>query len=634
MRCTKRILTVHIGKDIARLGSAVFALIVLAAGSVLTQPASPPQITRIDPPNWWPALPDPMLLIYGRNLSGAHFVVRGSGISLRKTQVSSNGDYAFLWLATKSASPQHLRITAATAEGSANAVFELKQREPGTGRYQGFTSSDVMYLIMTDRFADGDPSNNEPGYAPDEPRGWHGGDFRGIDEHLNYLQQLGVTTLWTTPILSNGNMPQSYHGYAAVDLYAVDSHFGSLADYQHLVSDLHARHMKIVFDIVPNHIGVEHPWVHDPPTPDWFHGTPERHTHVRSNFEELADPHAAPADALDVTHGWFTDAMPDLNQENPLVSTYIIQNAIWWVETAGLDGFRIDTFPYVGRKFWSNFHQRLHDIYPSLTTVGEVYNGDPTITSFFAGGASHDGIDTGLYTPFDFPSYFAMRDVLLHDKPMTTLASVLSEDHLYPHPERLITFFGNHDTRRFLSEPGASPERLKLAFALLATLRGMPEVYSGDEIGMEGGDDPDNRRDFPGGFKSGTHDAFKDSARTTAEHDLFAWSSTLFHLRMDHAAIRSGDQQDLVADSTAIAYLRGTNLSEGCSATNQAERILVVVSKASESRTVDIPTLNTGLTNCSVFKPLFPSTAALIKSMDGKLSVTLGSNEVAIYSVH
>jgi glycosidase len=443
------------------LSRIVLLLFLFAPASALPQTAPrseiiKPEITKIDPPNWWPQLPDPMLLIYGRNLAAAHFALQESGVAILKMKTSANGHYAFLWLATQNAQPQTLHIVASNAAGAATGTFALMMRDQAHKRYQGFGPADVMYLIMTDRFADGDPSNDQPGYAPDAPRGWHGGDFRGIDEHLDYLRQLGVTTLWLTPILSNGDMPDSYHGYASVDLYAVDSHFGSLADYQHLVNDLHARGMKIVFDIVPNHIGVQHPWVRDPPTSDWFHGSFEHHPHVQFNFEKLVDPHSAPADSFDITHGWFTDQMPDLNQENPQVAQYLIQNAIWWIETAGLDGLRIDTFPFVGRAFWSQFHEQLHSLYPNLTTVGEVFNGDPTITSFFAGGVSHEGIDTGLYTPFDFPMYFSLRDVLLHGKPMSDLARVFADDHLYPRPERLVPFFGNHDTRRFLSEPGAT----------------------------------------------------------------------------------------------------------------------------------------------------------------------------------
>jgi glycosidase len=611
------------------IGFVLIAVFFLPAPA---QTSAAPVISRIDPPNWWVALPDPMLLVYGQNLGDARFTVLGHRVRIEKTQASANGHYAFLALSEKGAPAQRLRVRASNAAGSSEANFELKAREPEDGRHQGFSAADVMYLIMTDRFADGDPANNQPGYDPGAARGWHGGDLRGVDAHLDYLKELGATTLWLTPILSNGKEPDSYHGYAAADLYAVDSHFGTLNDYLNLVRDLHARNMKIVFDIVPNHIGLESPWVHDPPSPDWLHGSVEQHRQTRYNIEELADPHATAADSWDITHGWFVDAMPDLNQENPLVSKYLIENAMWWIETAGLDGFRIDTFPYVGRPFWSEFHRQLKAVYPKLTTVGEIFNGDPTLTSFFAGGVVHDGIDTGLYTPFDFPTFYGIRDVLVHDKPMTALRAVLGADHLYPHPERLVTFFGNHDTKRFMSEQGATADRLKLAFVLLATMRGMPEIYSGDEIAMVGGDDPDNRRDFPGGFKSSSHDAFTAAGRTSDEQEMFTWAAGLFRLRALHEAFASGDQQDVMADATAIAYLRSKNLKDGCSA-NGPERILVVVSKDPAARSLEIPTAKTGLSNCTVFKPLFPASAGEVNRQDGKVLVPVATNGSAIYSV-
>jgi glycosidase len=611
-----------------------FLPLVALSVDLFAQPA-PPVINKIDPPNWWPALPDPMLLIYGRNLNGARFGVTGKDVRIMQSRASANGHYAFLWLATKEAGPQNIEIEASNTEGSNNAQFALQARPAAQRRYQGFNPADVIYLVMTDRFEDGNRENDQPGYAPDAPRGWHGGDFAGVRQHLDYLQELGVTTLWTTPILSNGNMPDSYHGYAAVDLYAVDSHFGTLDDYRRLADDLHGRGMKIVFDIVPNHIGVQHPWVQDPPTPDWFHGSLEHHEHVESNFEALLDPHAPPGEWFDITHGWFTDGMPDLNQENPLVAGYLIQNAIWWIETAGLDGLRIDTFPYVGRAFWSQFHGEIHSLYPELTTVGEVFNPDATITSYFAGGTSHDGIDTGLDTPFDFPMYFALRDVLLRGKPMTELRSVLAQDHLYPHPEKLVTFFGNHDTVRFLSEPNSSLAKLKLAFALLATLRGTPEIYSGDEIAMEGKEDPDNRRDFPGGFTAGAHNAFMPDRRTAEEGDVFAWNSALFHLREAHAALANGGQQDLFADSNAFAFLRGTNLDTGCrgeSGRGVPERILVLANDSDLLHQIELKTSKTGLDNCTLFTPLFPPSAHAIKSDGAKLETILESG-AAIYAV-
>ena len=350
---------------------------------------------------------------------------------------------------------------------------------------------------MTDRFANGNRVDIRAGDNRPAARGWHGGDFAGIEQHLDYLRELGVTALWTTPVVSNGAMPESYHGYAATDLYAVDAHFGSLDDYRHLSDALHARGMKLIIDLVPNHIGVQHPWVLDPPAPGWFHGTLEDHRAARHNFYELVDPHAPRQAWSDITTGWFTDAMPDLNQENPLVSRYLIQNALWWVETASLDGIRLDTFPYVDRAFWQAFNTTLHSVYPHLTTIGEIYHRDPEVTSFFAGGVAHGGIDTGLDTPFDFPVYFALRETIAHGGPMTELTKVLRQDALYPHPERLVPFIGNHDTTRFFTEASGSVPKVKLALGLLLTLRGMPQIYSGDEIGMAGRETRTTAATFP-----------------------------------------------------------------------------------------------------------------------------------------
>jgi glycosidase len=336
-----------------------------------------------------------------------------------------------------------------------------------------------MYLIMTDRFADGDTSNDNSPAERAKPRGWHGGDLRGITEHLDYLQSLGITTVWITPVYQNKG-PESYHGYGATDMYAVDEHFGTLDDLKTLAASLHQRGMKLVLDMVPNHVGPTHPWVNDSPEPDWFHGTQANHSAAQGEFKPLVDPHSAWRDRRDITEGWFAGILPDMNQENPAVAQYLTQNAVWWTEEAGLDGIRLDTFPYVGRQFWHGFDEELHTLYPRLTTVGEVFNPDPTITSAFAGGAARTGldlaIDTGLDTPFDFPSYFALRDVFLNDAPMSRLADVLRFDALYPHPERLVPFLGNHDVTRFMSQPGATLQRLNLAFTVLTTMRGMPHL--------------------------------------------------------------------------------------------------------------------------------------------------------------
>ncbi len=599
------------------------------SGSDLSAPEKP-MIDKIDPPDWWARFPSPMLLVHGRGLHGAQFTVSGKGVTLVRTQSSVNGHWAFLWLDTKNAPAQKLAIVVRRGSAQASASFPLACRNPTAHGYAGVSPADILYLIMPDRFADGTPDHS--GNDRTAARGWHGGDLAGIEQHLDYLSKLGVTTVWTTPVVSNGAMPESYHGYAAVDLYAIDSHLGTLAAYRHLSDALHARGMKLVIDFVPNHVGAAHPWLDDPPASDWFHGTRASHLSVGSDFYQLVDPHAALRDSLHITTGWFTESMPDLNQENPLVEQYLIQNALWWVETAHLDGIRLDTFPYVGRKFWHDFNAALHNEYPHLTTVGEIFHSDPLITSYFAGGATHEGIDTELDTPFDFPVYSTLRGVLIGGKPMTELSNILRQDALYPHPERLVTFIGNHDTTRFLTEAHGSMAKLKLALGLAITLRGTPLIYSGDEIGMTGGDDPDNRRDFPGGFPGDKQNAFVSEERTSAQAEAFAWTSGLLTLRKTHSELRGGIEQNLLATDALFVYARAYD-SSGCKPDRSQERILVIVNQAGVAKTAEIASGHTVLAGCTEFQTLVPTPSVAIEISGGGLKITAPAESLTVLSV-
>ncbi len=552
---------------------ARFALLTFLTVTAAAQSAAP-IIAKIDPPNWWANMPKAMLLVKGDHLEGAQFHADKSSIKFEKLSISPNGHWAELWLAGAPARPEDITITAETPGGRTSAPFHFLARRAAADGFAGFSSKDVMYLIMTDRFADGDLTNDGPDATSAatspaaeaerlKPRGWHGGDLRGIIDHLDYLKTLGITTVWITPAYQN-HEANSYHGYGATDMYAVDEHYGTLADFRALGAALHTRGMKLVLDTVPNHIGPAHPWVNDEPEPDWFHGIKASHHEAQGNFLPLANPHAPWRDQRDVTQGWFADVLPDMNQENPAVAQYLIQNAVWWIEEAGVDGLRIDTFPYVGRPFWARFHATLHDLYPKLTTVGEVFNGDPTVTSTFAAGVTRTGVDTGLYTPFDFPIHFGIRNVFTGAAPMTQLADLLRQDSLYPHPERLIPFLDNHDTVRFLSESGASEADQRLALAFLLTNRGMPQLYTGDEIAMRGGEDPDDRHDFPGGFpqtpaqssSTANRNAFDPSTQTRDEHAMFTWTQALLKLRSAEPALQTGAEQLVYTSADTIAYVR------------------------------------------------------------------------------
>jgi glycosidase len=599
-----------------------------------TQAMGAPCVDKVDPPNWWIGLPSPMLLVHGARLKGARFSVSGTGASITQSEIMANGHYAFLWLSTKATTPQSIVIRASTAAGSASVRFRVDRRTPAP--HAGFSSADTMYLIMTDRFADGDVSNDPQPSERALARGWHGGDFRGIEQHLDYLQQLGVTTLWTTPVYDNDGGTQAYHGYSATDLYKTDPHFGSMADLRQLSDALHRRGMKLVLDTVPNHVGAMHPWATDPPMPDWFHGTRADHRIASDRFQAVIDPHATWEQWRDVTEGWFANVLPDLNQENPLVRQYLIQNVIWWVENTGADGLRYDTFPYVGRAFWQALDQELHGLYPHLTTVGEVFNGNPVITSYFAGGVNHEGIDTGLSTPFDFPMYFALRNALsqpdsagpARGNGMFAIAGILGQDWLYPHPERLVTFLGNHDTGRFASQPGVTTTDLKLAFALLATMRGMPQIYSGDEIAMRGGEDPENRHDFPGGFPGDAQNAFTASGRTPEQAGVHDWVASLFGFRAHHPILATGEQQDIFYDESALIFVRTSDLRKGCGA-DSGEHYVIAVNSSDQPREVKLDLNRTALEGCRDFTGEIGSSAVL-HSTGSELTVPLAPKQAEI----
>jgi glycosidase len=587
-----------------------------------------------------------LLLLSGHDLEATHVACNLPTLRVSRTQSTAGGKYLFVWLKIAADAKSGTAVCRiATPKGTTSFELPLAARTPTLGRFQGLSPDDVMYLIMPDRFANGDPTNDEPTEAPgshdrSKPRAYHGGDLRGVQNHLPYLKDLGVTTLWLTPIVKNG-AAQDYHGYGAADLYAVDAHLGALKDYQDLVAGAHKQGMKIFFDAVPNHVGPKHPWVANPPLPDWFHGTLQHHIDSFSPlkgsfygkasgqpvgndpFELLIDPHAPVRLKRNITDGWFFGILPDINTENPIVEQYLLQNSIWWAETSGLDGFRVDTFPYIGRKFWANWNTGLRRIYPYLTTVGEVFHPDPSVTSFFVGGVKrYDGIDSGLSTVFDFPMYFALRDVLLRGAPAGRIADVLRHDALYVHPEVLVPFFANHDVPRFSSAEGSSPAKLKLAFGLTLTLRGIPEIYYGDEIGMPGGGDPDNRRDFPGGWIGDTNNAFIESGRTRDQQEIFSYVQSLLRIRREHAALRSGRLWHLASDESAYVFFRES----------EEERVVVAFNNADQPRELRIALGDTPAQDAAAIGILFGEGKAELSK--GELRITMPAQSISIFSLN
>jgi glycosidase len=570
-----------------------------------------------------------MLLLNGEHFTGARFTI--NDIAIDHTVISDNGHWAELWLEKDAAKSGSVTITAQSAQGQTTTPFRFDTRRGGTDGFAGFSSKDVMYLIMTDRFADGDTTNDGPdaknpaasAEAQAERKnahGWHGGDLRGIEQHLDYLQALGINTVWITPVYQNHDR-NSYHGYGATDMYAVDEHYGSLDDLKSLSKALHTRGMKLVLDTVPNHVGPAHPWVNDEPEPTWFHGTKAKHTVAQMEFQPLTNPHAPWSTQRDITEGWFVDTLPDNNQSNPANAKYLTQNAIWWTEEAGLDGLRIDTFPYVQRDFWTQFNGTLHTLYPNLTSVGEVSGTDPIINSSFAGGVTRDGADTGLWTPLDYPLHFAIRNAFTGASPMTELATILRQDSLYPHPERLVPFLDNHDLVRFASEPNATLQGGKLAMAFLATVRGMPQLYSGNELYMDGYQDPDNRRDFPGGFAGGKGDVFQSASRTPVQAEMFDWTSRLLAVRKATPALQTGALQILYTSTDSIVYTR----------TEDRQHVLIALHRGGEDVTLHVPTENTSLAGLQNGTALFGGGS--VRSEKNGITIELPANGALITSM-
>ena len=556
---------------------SILALACLGA-SAHAQNAPAPSVSKVEPPSWWAAhTVNPVrLLVRGRDLHGARVTSTHRGIETSAVVVNPAGTYVFVSVRiSPNAAPGEYPLTLETAGGRTSIPFRLNVPLDPATHFQGITTDDVIYLIMPDRFANGDAANDVPAGAPREatdrknPRAFHGGDLRGIINRLPYLKDLGVTALWLNPWYDNWNgintcdkpwCPNTYyHGYHAIDYYAVEDHFGDMRTLRELVEKAHALGIRIIQDQVANHVGSQHPWVRDPPLDNWFHGTFERHLSNPFQGDLLLSPHASDASRRPTLDGWFSDDLPDMNQEEPEVARYEMQNALWWVGITGMDGIRQDTIQYMPRTFIRDLSHALHRQYPKMWMVGEVFDRDPVHVSYFLGARTGwDGVDTELDSLFDFPLWQTSLDAFANKAPMTALRSMLRNDALYSDPARLVVMTNNHDVHRVASVEGMTLEGSMLHHAFLLSVRGIPQLYYGDEIFMEGGDDPDNRRDFPGGFAGDARNAFERSGRTPQEERMFQWTREWLKLRREHAAMRHGRLIDLLSETDAYVFARQT----------------------------------------------------------------------------
>jgi neopullulanase len=583
-------------RSTARLPTVALLLCALCALCCAAASAQTPQVTKVEPPNWWAghSINPVRLLVRGRDLGGARVeavshqpasaLTAGApgetGIRTGLVRANERGTYLFLDVHVEpNARPGRRRIRLRTPGGAVDFDFDILQPLARAGRFQGFTTDDVIYFIMPDRFADGDPSNNDPAKSPGlydrrRPRFYHGGDFQGIIDRLPYLKDLGVTALWINPVYDNTDRlderetyPETpggpkrpttaYHGYGAIDMYAVEEHYGTTAKLRELVDKAHSMGLKVIQDQIANHTSPYHPWATDRPTPTWYYGTVENH--LSNNWQKWTtmDPYATGETRRRNLEGWFIDILPDLNQDDEEVRRYLIQNTLWWLGHIGFDAIRMDTLPHVPRHFWRDWSAAIKREYPNVNILGELFDGDPALLAYFQRGrAGHDGIDPGIDTLYDFALFYAVRDAFAKGQPVRKVAQVLAKDWLYPDARVLVPFLGVHDMERFMFEPGATVEGLKLAQTFIMTTRGTPLLYYGDEIAMTGGPDPDNRRDFPGGFPGDTRNAFTRAGRTAAENDVFDHLRRLARLRAELEPLRRGSVLHLYDEEQQTVFAR------------------------------------------------------------------------------
>ena len=561
-------------------------LTALLLGGTLAMNAAQ-KIDRIEPTNWYVGMKNPsvQLMVYGKDIRSAEVSTNYPGVKIDSLVRLDSPNYLLVYMNIKDAQPGTMKLCFKTGKNKTNVNYELKARDMKGEDRQGFTNADVLYMLMPDRFASSGKNLEVKGlnaYKVDrsQPSLRHGGDLEGLRQHLDYFTELGVTALWFTPVLEN-NSPDhgktsTYHGYATTDYYRVDPRFGSNADYRRLVDEAHKKGLKVVMDMIFNHCGFEHPWVKDMPTKDWFN-TPEwlypenqkytvktqtmdgeqttntKYLQTSYKLTPVLDPYASKVDLHETVDGWFVPTMPDLNQRNEHLMTYLIQNSEWWIETVGIDGIRMDTYPYADREGMARWMKALNDEYPNFNTVGETWVTEPAYTAAWQKDSPLSEVNSNLKTVMDFSFFDRINQAKSEEtadwwKGMNRIYNSLCYDYLYKDPSHVMAFIENHDTDRFLGD-GTDTLALRQALALLLTIKRIPQLYYGTEVLMNGTKsvtDGNVRRDFPGGFPGDTHNAFTAEGRTKAENDMFRWLSRLLHWRKGNDIIAKGTQTQFI----------------------------------------------------------------------------------------
>ena len=550
-----------------------------------------PDVTRIDPTNWFTDMQDPtlQLMVYGKDIKFADVTTDYPNVKIDSLVRLDSPNYLLVYLNLKGAKPGEINLTFSNKNGKKTIrKYQLKAREmAGTDR-KGFDISDVLYMLMPDRFANGNPKNDVIKGMEDqlcnrnEPSLRHGGDLEGLRQHLDYFTDLGVTALWLTPVLENdrpadNGKNSTYHGYATTDYYRVDPRFGTNEEYKALVNECHKKGLKVVMDMIFNHCGDYHPWakgtrldengktIKDYPSKDWFN-SPNYGLQTSYKLTPVLDPYASKVDMAETVDGWFVPSMPDLNQRNPHVIKYLIQNSIWWIETVGIDGIRMDTYPYADRQAMADWMKVLNKEYPNFNTVGETWVTEPAYTAAWQKDSKLSDINSNLKTVMDFAFFDRLSQAKNEEtddwwKGWNRIYNSLCYDYLYTDPSSVMAFIENHDTDRYLGN-GKDSTALKQAYALLLTMKRIPQLYYGTEILMNGTKtetDGNVRQDFPGGFPGDKVNKFTNEGRTKAENAMFDWTSRLLHWRQNNDVIINGSQTQFIPQHGVYVLARQHN---------------------------------------------------------------------------
>ena len=555
-------------------------LLTALVAPMLTMSAAKIKIDRIEPTDWFVGMKNPtvQLMVYGQGIRDVQSVTADyPGVVIDSLVRLDSPNYLLIYMNLRNAQPGTMKLTFNIQRSKFNVNYTLKQREMSGDKRMGFTNADVLYMLMPDRFAQGQGHNPQVkgmrAYKEDrsQPSLRHGGDLNGIREHLDYFCDLGVTALWLTPVLENDSPDNAqgystYHGYATTNYYRVDPRFGTNDDYRRLCDEAHAKGLKVVMDMIFNHSGFEHPWTHDMPTKDWLNlpewldeskGTsnPEGTSFQQTSYKltPVKDPYASEVDLKETVEGWFVPTMPDLNQHNPHLMRYLIQNSKWWIETVGIDGIRMDTYPYAYADAMADWMKELDEEYPNFNTVGETWVTEPAYTAAWQKGSKLSEQNSYLKTVMDFSFYDKINRAATEETDgwfagLNLLYNSFVYDYLYPNPSSVMAFIDNHDTDRYLKN-GRDTLMLKQALALLLTVNRIPQLYYGTEILMNGTKevtDGNVRKDFPGGFPGDTHNAFTREGRTKQEQSMFQWLSRLLHWRQNNPVITRGRQTQFI----------------------------------------------------------------------------------------